>query len=285
MHKVVLKKQLSHDMFWIEFEAPFVAKKAKPGQFIIFRVDEYGERVPITMAGTNKETGTVTLIFQAVGRSTTLLSSLKEGDYISDVVGPLGKPTHMEGLKKVCVVGGGTGNALAYPVAKGLADAGVEVDMVSGFKTKDLIVLKEEFEAVVDNYYLLTDDGSAGEKGFTTTKLEQLIKDGNNYDEVITVGPPIMMKFVNEVTKPYGIKTIASLTALMIDGTGMCGGCRLTINQDGKKVTKFACVDGPDFNGYEVDFDEAMSRGTMYAEYERHAYEEACNLFKKAKEA
>ena len=204
MHKIVLKKQLSHDMFWIEFEAPFVAKKAKPGQFIIFRVDEYGERVPITMAGTNKETGTVTLIFQAVGRSTMLLSQLEVGDYIQDVVGPLGKPTHMEGLKKVCVVGGGTGNALAYPVARGLAEAGVKVDMVSGFKTEELIVLKEEFEEAVDNFYLMTDDGSAGEKGFTTTKLEELIKTGNDYDEVITVGPPIMMKFVNEVTKPYG---------------------------------------------------------------------------------
>lgn len=274
MHKIVLKKQLSHDMFWIEFEAPFVAKKAKPGQFIIFRVDEYGERVPITMAGTNKETGTVTLIFQTVGRSTMLLSQLEVGDYIQDVVGPLGKPTHMEGLKKVCVVGGGTGNALAYPVARGLAEAGVKVDMVSGFKTEELIVLKEEFEEAVDNFYLMTDDGSAGEKGFTTTKLEELIKAGNDYDEVITVGPPIMMKFVNEVTKPYGIKTIASLTALMIDGTGMCGGCRVSINGE----TKYVCVDGPEFDAAAVDWDVLIARNAYYHEEEKEERDHICRL-------
>ena len=274
MHKVVAKRQLSHDMFWIEFEAPYVARKAKPGQFIIFRVDEYGERVPLTMAGTDKEKGTVTLIFQAVGRSTMLLSQLEVGDYISDVTGPLGKPTNMEGLKKVCVVGGGTGNALAYPVAKGLHDAGVHVDMVSGFKTKELIVLEDEFKAAVDNFYLMTDDGTKGEKGFTTNKLEELIKNGNEYDEVITVGPPVMMKFVSAVTKPYGIKTIASLTALMIDGTGMCGGCRVSVNGE----TKYVCVDGPEFDAAAVDWDVLIARNAYYAEEEQYEREHVCRL-------
>jgi len=274
MHKVVAKRQLSHDMFWIEFEAPYVARKAKPGQFIIFRVDEYGERVPLTMAGTDKEKGTVTLIFQAVGRSTMLLSQLEVGDYISDVTGPLGKPTNMEGLKKVCVVGGGTGNALAYPVAKGLHDAGVHVDMVSGFKTKELIVLEDEFKAAVDNFYLMTDDGTKGEKGFTTNKLDELIKNGNEYDVVITVGPPVMMKFVSAVTKPYGIKTIASLTALMIDGTGMCGGCRVSVNGE----TKYVCVDGPEFDAAAVDWDVLIARNAYYAEEEQYEREHVCRL-------
>jgi len=274
MHKVVLNRQLSHDMFWLEFEAPYVAAKAKPGQFVIFRVDEYGERFPLTMAGTNKETGTVTVIFQAVGRSTELLSQIKEGEYISDVAGPLGNPTHMEGLKKVCVVGGGTGNALAYPVAKGLHDSGVHVDMVSGFKTKDLIVLEDEFKAAVDNFYMMTDDGSYGEKGFTTDKLKELIEAGNEYDEVITVGPPIMMKFVSKVTEPYGLKTIASLTALMIDGTGMCGGCRVSI--DGKM--QYVCVDGPEFDAAKVDWDVLIARNAYYAEEEQAERDHVCRL-------
>ncbi|MCF0140989.1 MAG: sulfide/dihydroorotate dehydrogenase-like FAD/NAD-binding protein [Mogibacterium sp.] len=261
-------------MFWLEFEAPYVAAKAKPGQFIIFRVDEFGERVPLTMAGSDKEKGTVTIIFQAVGKSTMLLSQLNEGDYILDVTGPLGKPTEMEGLKKVCVVGGGTGNALAYPVAKGLHDAGVEVDMVAGFKTKDLIVLEDEFRASVDNFYLMTDDGSYGEKGFTTNKLKDLIEAGNQYDEVITVGPPIMMKFVNAVTEPFGIKTIASLTAIMIDGTGMCGGCRLSVGGE----TKYACVDGPEFDAAQVDWDVIIARNAYYTEEEKTAREHVCRL-------
>lgn len=274
MHKVVTKKQLSHDMFLLEFEAPYVAANAKPGQFIIFRIDEYGERVPLTMAGSDKEKGTVTVIFQAVGKSTMLLSQLEEGEYIKDVTGPLGHPTKTDGLKKVCVVGGGTGNALAYPVAKGLHDAGVEVDMVSGFKTKDLIVLEKEFIDAVDNFYLMTDDGSYGEKGFTTDKLKELIEAGNKYDEVITVGPPIMMKFVCKVTEPYGIPTIASLTALMIDGTGMCGGCRVPIAGE----TKYACVDGPEFNGADVDWDVLIARNAYYAEEEKKAKEHVCRL-------
>ena len=274
MHKIVYKKQLSHDMFWIEFEAPYVAAKAKPGQFIIFRVDEFGERVPLTMAGSNKEKGTVTIIFQAVGRSTQLMSQLNEGDYISDVTGPLGKATEMEGLKKVCVVGGGTGNALAYPVAKGMHDAGIHVDMVSGYKTKELIVLEDEFKEAVDNFYILTDDGSYGEKGFTTDKLKALIEAGNEYDEVITVGPPVMMKFVCKVTEPYGIKTVASLTALMIDGTGMCGGCRVQIN--GEK--KYVCVDGPEFDGQLVDWDVLIARNAYYAEEEQEMRDHVCRI-------
>ena len=274
MHKIVLKKQLSHDMFWIEFEAPFVAKKAKPGQFIIFRVDEYGERVPITMAGTNKETGTVTLIFQAVGRSTMLLSQLEVGDYIQDVVGPLGKPTHMEGLKKVCVVGGGTGNALAYPLATGMKKAGVEVDMIEGFKNKELVILEDEFRAGVDRLYVVTDDGSYGEKMFTTQKLEQLIQEGNEYDEIVAVGPPIMMKLVCQIAEKYNIHSIASLTAYMIDGTGMCGGCRCKIGGE----DKFVCVDGPEFDGSLVDWDDLIKRSNYYKDQEAHDRAHVCRL-------
>lgn len=274
MHKIVYKKQLSHDMFWLEFEAPYIAANAKPGQFIIFRVDEFGERVPLTMAGSNKEKGTVTIIFQAVGRSTMLLSQLEEGEAILDVTGPLGKATAMEGIKKVCIVGGGTGNALAYPVAKGMHDAGIHVDMVSGFKTKDLIVLEDEFVDAVDNFFLCTDDGTAGEKMLTTEKLKELIEAGNEYDEVITVGPPIMMKFVCKVTAEYGIKTVASLTALMIDGTGMCGGCRVQI--DGEK--KYVCVDGPEFDGQLVDWDVLIARNSYYADEEKEEREHVCRI-------
>lgn len=274
MHKVVYKRQLSHDMFWMELEAPYVAAKARPGQFIIFRVDEYGERVPLTMAGSDKEKGTITIIFQAVGRSTSLLSQVEEGESIADITGPLGRPTEMEGLKRVCVVGGGTGNALAYPVAKGLHDAGVVVDMVSGFKTEELIVLEDEFKAAVDNFYLMTDDGTKGEKGFTTDKLKALIDSGVQYDEVITVGPPVMMKFVCKVTEPYGIKTVASLTALMIDGTGMCGGCRVSVGGE----TKYACVDGPEFDGQLVDWDTLIARNAYYMPEEKEEREHVCRL-------
>lgn len=274
MHKVVYKRQLSHDMFWMELEAPYVAAKARPGQFIIFRVDEYGERVPLTMAGSDKKKGTITIIFQAVGRSTSLLSQVEEGESIADITGPLGRPTEMEGLKRVCVVGGGTGNALAYPVAKGLHDAGVIVDMVSGFKTEELIVLEDEFEAAVDNFYLMTDDGTKGEKGFTTDKLKALIDSGVQYDEVITVGPPVMMKFVCKVTEPYGIKTVASLTALMIDGTGMCGGCRVSVGGE----TKYACVDGPEFDGQLVDWDTLIARNAYYMPEEKEERDHVCRL-------
>lgn len=274
MHKVLVNRQLSDDMFWMEIEAPNVAAAAKPGQFIIFRIDEFGERVPLTMAASDSSKGSITIIFQAVGRSTSLLSQLKAGDSVLDVAGPLGKPTEMEGLKRVCVVGGGTGNALAYPIANGLHKAGVIVDMISGFKTEELIVLEQELGQICDNFYLLTDDGSKGEKGFTTDKLKALIDAGNKYDEVITVGPPIMMKFICEVTKPYGIPTVASLTALMIDGTGMCGGCRVSI--DGK--TQYVCVDGPEFDGFKVDWDVLIKRNAYYKPEEQSMKEHICNL-------
>lgn len=274
MHKIVYKKVLSSDMFWLEFEAPYVAAKAKPGQFIIFRVDEFGERVPLTIAGVDKEKSTVTIIFQAVGRSTSLLSQLEEGESILDVSGPLGQPSHMNGLKRVCVVGGGTGNALAYPIVKGFTDAGIKVDMIAGFKTKDLIVLEDEFREASDRLFLMTDDGSAGEKGFTTNKLQELIEQGNDYDEVFTVGPPIMMKMVCKVTEPKNIKTVASLTALMIDGTGMCGCCR--VNVDGQ--VKYACVDGPDFDGNHVDWDTLIARNSYYMPEEKEERNHICRL-------
>lgn len=274
MHKIVYKKVLSSDMFWLEFEAPYVAAKAKPGQFIIFRVDEFGERVPLTIAGVDKAKSTVTIIFQAVGRSTSLLSQLEEGESILDVSGPLGQPSHMDGLKRVCVVGGGTGNALAYPIVKGFTDAGIKVDMIAGFKTKDLIVLENEFREASDRLFLMTDDGSAGEKGFTTNKLQELIEQGNDYDEVFTVGPPIMMKMVCKVTELKNIKTVASLTALMIDGTGMCGCCR--VNVDGQ--VKYACVDGPDFDGNHVDWDTLIARNSYYMPEEKEERNHICRL-------
>ena len=274
MYKITEKVALNPTVTKMVIEAPLIAKKAKPGQFIIVRPFEDSERIPLTVAGYDREKGTVDIIFQIVGGTTMELNSLEVGQSVHDFVGPLGRATEVEGLKKVCVVGGGTGNALAYPVARGLAEAGVKVDMVSGFKTEELIVLKEEFEEAVDNFYLMTDDGSAGEKGFTTTKLEELIKAGNDYDEVITVGPPIMMKFVNEVTKPYGIKTIASLTALMIDGTGMCGGCRVSINGE----TKYDCVDGPEFDAAAVDWDVLIARNAYYHEEEKEERDHICRL-------
>lgn len=264
----------------MEIEAPFVAKKAKAGQFIIFRVDDKSERVPLTIAGYDREKGTVAIIFQKVGLSTELLGSLNEGDYIQDFVGPLGKPTDVEGKKRVCVVGGGVGCAIAYPIAKKLHNQGTEVHAIVGFRNKDLVILEDQFKAASSKLVMMTDDGSYGEKGLVTNALQQLIESGEQYDEVIAIGPLIMMKFVCKLTKEYGIKTIVSMNPIMIDGTGMCGGCRLTVG--GK--TKFACVDGPDFDGHEVDFDEAMARGGMYKEFERHAYEETCNLFKKEAE-
>ena len=238
----------------MEVEAPFVAKKAEAGQFIIFRVDEFGERIPLTIADYDREKGTVTIIFQAVGRSTKLLSELNEGDSIHDFVGPLGKPTELDGYKKVCVIGGGVGCAIAYPSAKALFNKGAEVDIIAGFRSKDIVILEDEMKAVSNHYYITTDDGSYGEKGFVTDKLKQLIESGNQYDLVIAIGPIPMMKFVSLTTKPYGIKTLVSLNPIMIDGTGICGGCRVTVG--GK--TKFACVDGPDFDGHEVDYDELM---------------------------
>ena len=277
MNKIVRKVCLNPTVTLMEVEAPFVAKKAEPGQFIILRVDENGERIPLTIADYDREKGTITIIFQIVGGSTIQLNYLNEGDYIHDFVGPLGVPTHTEGLKKVAVVGGGVGCAIAYPIAKKLHELGCEVHSIIGFRNKDLVILEDEFNAVSDKLFLMTDDGSHGQKGVVTAPLKELIESGENYDEVITIGPLIMMKFVVATTKPHNVKTVVSMNPIMIDGTGMCGGCRLTVG--GK--TKFACVDGPDFDGFEVDFDEAMSRGRSYSEFEAHARESACNLFKK----
>jgi len=276
MYKILMKKSLNPTVTMMEVEAPLVARKCEPGQFIILRAKEDSERIPLTIAGYDREKGSVSIIFQIVGGSTEILNSLNEGEYIQDFVGPLGKATETDGLKKVAVVGGGVGCAIAYPVAKKLHDIGCEVHSIVGFRNEELIILKEEFEAASDKYVLMTDDGSAGEKGLVTAALEKLIQDGEQYDEVIAIGPLIMMKFVVAVTKKYNVKTVVSMNPIMVDGTGMCGGCRLTVG--GK--TKFACVDGPDFDGFEVDFDEAMARGASYKPFEQKAREEACNLLK-----
>lgn len=277
MNKIIRKKNLNPTVTLMEVEAPLIARKAQPGQFIILRVDEDGERIPLTVADYDREKGTITIIFQIVGATTEKLNRLNEGEYIRDFVGPLGTPSHLDGLKKVAVVGGGVGCAIAYPVAKKLHELGAEVHSVVGFRNKDLVILEEEFRAASDVYSIVTDDGSFGRKGLVTDALKELIDAGNKYDEVIAIGPVIMMKFVCKLTKEYGIKTVVSMNPIMIDGTGMCGGCRLTVG--GK--TKFACVDGPDFDGHEVDFDEAMHRGTMYRDFEAHAREAECELLKK----
>ena len=281
MNRIVCKKSLNPTVTLMEIEAPLVAKKAEPGQFIILRVDEQGERIPLTIADFDRRKGTVTIIFQIVGATTEKLNHKKEGDFLQDFVGPLGRATHTEGIKKVAVVGGGVGCAIAYPVAKKFHEQGSIVHSIVGFRNTDLLILEDEFKACSDKLVVMTDDGSNGNKGLVTDALRQLIESGEKYDEVIAIGPVIMMKFVCAVTKEFGIKTVVSMNPIMIDGTGMCGGCRLTLNVDGKKVTKFACVDGPEFDGHEVDFDEAMSRGRMYFDFERHAHEETCNLFKK----
>lgn len=277
MYRIVKKQVLNPTVTRMEIEAPLIAKKAEPGQFIILRVDENGERIPLTVADFDREAGTVTIIFQIVGATTEKLNHLEEGDSLHDFVGPLGRPSETEGLKKVAVIGGGVGCAIAYPVAKKLHQQGAVVHSIVGFRNEDLVILEPEFQAVSDKLVMMTDDGSYGEKGLVTNALEKLIESGERYDEVIAIGPLVMMKFVTQVTKKYNIKTVVSMNPIMIDGTGMCGGCRLTVG--GK--TKFACVDGPDFDGFEVDFDEAMARGTMYRDFERHAHEETCNLFRK----
>ena len=277
MYKIVKKQPLNPTVTRMEIEAPLIAKKAKPGQFIILRVDENGERIPLTVAGYNREKGTVTIIFQIVGATTEKLNHLNEGECLHDFVGPLGVPTHVDGLKKVCVIGGGVGCAIALPIAEELHAMGAEVTSIIGFRNQDLVILEDEFKACSDHLTLMTDDGSYGEKGNVTAPLKTLLENGERFDEVIAIGPLIMMKFVCLTTKEYDQKTVVSMNPNMVDGTGMCGGCRLTVG--GK--TKFACVDGPDFDGHEVDFDEAMSRSRSYTSFERHAYEEACNLFKK----
>ena len=277
MYKIVKKQPLNPTVTRMEIEAPLIAKKAKPGQFIILRVDENGERIPLTVAGYDREKGTVTIIFQIVGATTEKLNHLNEGECLHDFVGPLGVPTHVDGLKKVCVIGGGVGCAIALPIAEELHAMGAEVTSIIGFRIQDLVILEDEFKACSDHFTLMTDDGSYGEKGNVTAPLKTLLENGERFDEVIAIGPLIMMKFVCLTTKEYDQKTVVSMNPIMVDGTGMCGGCRLTVG--GK--TKFACVDGPDFDGHEVDFDEAMSRSRSYTSFARHAYEEACNLFKK----
>ena len=274
MYKILKKERLNDSVTRMVIEAPFVAKKAQPGQFVILRVDKDGERVPFTIADYDREKETVTIIFQVVGAETSLLNLKNEGDYIEDFVGPLGNPTKTEGYKKVAVVGGGVGTAIAYPVAKKFAQNGTVVHSIVGFRNKDLVILEDEFKAVSDKYVLVSDDGSKGKKGFVTDALKELIDSGEGYDLVIAIGPIPMMKFVSKLTKEYGIKTIVSMNPIMIDGTGMCGGCRLTVGGE----TKFACVDGPEFDGHLVDFDEAMERGAMYKKFER---EESCNLMNK----
>ena len=281
MYKIVAKKELNPTVTMMDIEAPLVAAKAEPGQFIILRVDADGERIPLTIAHYDREAGTVRIIFQVVGATTEKLNHKQVGEYIQDFVGPLGVATHLEGLKNVCIVGGGVGCAIALPIAQKLHEMGCKVTSVIGFRTKDLLILEDEFKACSDKLYVMTDDGSYGRHGNVCVPLNEMFAEGQTFDEVITIGPLIMMKFVVAATKPTGIPCTVSMNPIMIDGTGMCGGCRLTLNRDGERIAKFACVDGPDFNGYEVDFDEAMSRGTMYFGFERHAHEEACNLFKK----
>lgn len=273
MYKIIKKEVLNPQITRMEVEAPYVAKKVQAGQFIILRVNELGERIPLTVADYNREKGTVTIIFQAIGKSTKMLAQLNEGEFIQDFVGPLGVATHLDGVKKAAVIGGGLGTAIAYPSAKALHEKGAEVDIIAGFRNKDLIILEKELAQSSSRVFITTDDGSNGRKGFVTDMLKQLIEEGNQYDLVIAIGPLIMMKFVCQLTKQYGIKTIVSMNPVMIDGTGMCGGCRVTVGGE----TKFACVDGPDFDGHLVDFDEAMRRQQMYKNEERKACED-CRL-------
>ena len=276
MFTIIKRRELNSTVTELCIHAPLIAKKAKAGQFIIVRAKEDSERIPLTIAGFDREAGIVSIIFQVVGAGTMQLNSLKEGEAVHDFVGPLGKATEIEGLKNVCVVGGGVGCAIALPIAQALHEQGTKVTGIVGFRNKDLVILEDEFRACCDEFIIMTDDGSYGEKGVVTAPLEQRIVDGANFDEVITIGPLIMMKFVVKTTKPHNVKTVVSMNPIMVDGTGMCGGCRLTVGGQ----TKFACVDGPDFDGFEVDFDEAMHRGTMYKPFEAHAREAECNLLK-----
>jgi ferredoxin--NADP+ reductase len=277
MYKILRKVELNPTVTLMDIEAPLIAKKAEPGQFIILRANEKSERIPLTIADFDREKGIVTIIYQIVGGSTMELNLLNEGEYIQDIVGPVGVASKVEGLKKVAIVGGGVGCAIAYPVAKKLHNLGATVHTIAGFRNKDLVILEDEFKQVSDKFILMTDDGSAGNKGLVTSALKELLEANEQYDEIITIGPLVMMKYVVETAKPYNVKTTVSMNPIMIDGTGMCGGCRLTVG--GK--TKFACVDGPDFDGYEVDFDEAISRSRSYAEFEQKARDKFCNLYKK----
>ena len=280
MVKILQKEFLNPSVFKVVLNVPMIAKKAKPGQFVIVRVEENGERIPLTISDYNAEEGTISLVIQVVGASTKKFSMLDKGDLLQTVVGPLGKPSELQDIKRVCVVGGGVGCAIAYPVLKALKNQGAVADAVIGFRTKDLVIFEKEFAAIADQFKLMTDDGTHGEKGLVTTALKELIDSGRNYDTVIAIGPIPMMKFVAKLTKEYGIHTIVSMNPIMIDGTGMCGGCRLTVGGE----MKFACIDGPDFDAHKIDFDELMDRNRMYADFEKHAYETTCNLFKGAQE-
>ena len=281
MYKIVKKSRLNQTVTLMEIEAPFVAKKAEPGQFIILRTDSLGERIPLTVAGVDTEKGLVRIIFQTVGATTLNLSQMEVGECLHDFVGPLGLPTKLDGLKKVLVVGGGVGCAIALPIAKKLYDNGAEVTSIIGFRSKDIVILEDEFKRVSKELFVMTDDGSYGRMGNVCVPVNELLSKNESFDAVIAIGPLVMMKYVVEAVRPYNIPCIVSMNPIMIDGTGMCGGCRLTLNRNGEKITKFACVDGPDFNGYEVDFDEVISRNTMYREFERHAFDSTCNLLKK----
>ena len=281
MYKIVNKKVLNPTVTLMDIYAPFVAKKAEAGQFIILRTDSEGERIPLTVAGYDRNAGLVRIIFQTVGATTKKLAEMNEGDFLSDFAGPLGLPTDTEGLKNVLIVGGGVGCAIALPIAEKLKNQGCSVTSVIGFRSSDLVILEKEFRSASKELTVMTDDGSYGREGNVCLPISEMFAAGRRFDKVIAIGPLVMMKFVVEATRPTGIPCDVSMNPIMIDGTGMCGGCRLTLVKDGKRITKFACVDGPDFNGYEVDFDEAISRGNMYRDFERHAYEKACNLFKK----
>ena len=282
MYKIAEKRVLNDSVTEMKIVAPLVADKARPGQFIILRVDEEGERIPLTVAGTDKNDGTVKIIFQIVGKTTAKLNAKNQGEYITDFVGPLGRPTETDGIKNVCIVGGGVGCAIALPVAEEFHRLGAKVTSIIGFRNKDIVILEDEFKGISDKLVVMTDDGSYGRFGNVTVPLKEMLSGGEKFDTIIAIGPIVMMKFVTLTAKEYGVPVTVSMNPIMIDGTGMCGGCRLTLVKDGERVTKFACVDGPDFNGYEVDFDEAASRNRMYADFESKAREEVCNLFKKA---
>ena len=282
MYPIIRKRILNPTVIQMEIEAPLVARKARPGQFIILRVNEEGERIPLTIAGTNPEEGTVKIIFQVVGATTEALKHKEAGEAVQDFAGPLGMATETEGIDRVCIVGGGVGCAIALPVAEAFHRQGAEVTSIIGFRNQDLLILEDEFKACSDELIVMTDDGSYGRHGNVTVPLKEMLEAGKLFDRIITIGPLIMMKFVVATAKPFGVPVTVSMNPIMIDGTGMCGGCRITLNRNGERVTKFACVDGPDFDGYEIDFDEAMSRGRMYADFERQAYEETCNLFRQA---
>ena len=284
LYKILKKQELNPTVTRMEILAPAVAKKARPGQFIILRVDENGERIPLTVADFDRQAGSVSIIFQVVGATTEKLNHKREGEFIQDFVGPLGEPTHTDGLSKVAVVGGGVGCAIAYPVAKQLYQQGCQVHSIVGFRSRELVILEEEFAAVSTKLCRMSDDGSWGSKGLVTDALRELIESGEQYDRVIAIGPLMMMKFVCQLTKELGVPTTVSMNPIMIDGTGMCGGCRLSLIQNGQRVTRFACVDGPDFDGHKVDFDEAMARSAMYRDFERRAHSQACNLFKGVEE-